>query len=99
MLPPRFASDGGHVRVHIQDAAGAVHVLELVKRFQQLVKTVFGTHVGDQRDLFIAAAGRDAQLGKLRHQRHRQVIHAVVVQVLQYVRRAALSCTGQTGYD
>ena len=89
------AHDGGHIRVHVQDAAVAVHLLELVDGLQQLVKAVFGAHVRHQGNLFIAAARGNAELRKLRHQRHREIVHAVIIQILQHVRRAALPRAGE----
>ena len=89
--------DGGHVRVHVEDAAVAVHLLKLVEGFQQLVKAVLGPHIGDQSHLLIAAAGGDAEFGKLRHQGDRHVVHAVIIQILQHVGRTALSRAGEPG--
>ena len=93
------AHEGADIGVHVQDAHGAVELGQIVQRVHQLPQTVTLTHVGHQRDALIAAVGVHAQLGKARNQRHGHVVHAVVIQILQNVRRAALPRAGQTGDD
>ena len=89
--------DGAHVRVHVQDAYAAVHLLELVNGLEQLPEAVLLAHVRHEGDVFIAPAGGDAELGKARHERDGHIVHAVVVQILHHVRGAALARPGQSG--
>ena len=87
------------LRVHVQDAHGAVHGLELLNGAQQLPEALALAYVGHEGDLLIAAAGVQAELGKARHELYGHVVHAVVFQILQHVRGAALARAGEPGDD
>ena len=91
---------GAQVRVHIEDAHGAaLHGLQLIQGAEELPEAVPLPHVGDQGHLVIAAVGIQAELGKARHQRNGHIVHAIVIQILQHVRRPALARAGKTGND
>ena len=93
------ADKGAGVRVHIQDAASDVHPAQLVQGGQKLAEAVLFPHIRHQRHLFIAPSGGDAQLREAGHQRHGHIVHAVILQVLQHIRRPALACAGKAGDD
>jgi hypothetical protein len=93
------AHDGALRRLDEQNAVVHAHVRELPERGKKLGKALLAADVRHERDLFIPAARGKAQLGKLRQQRRGQVVHAVKVQILQHVGRAALAAAGQARYD
>jgi len=89
----------GDVGVHEQHAVGAAHALQAVQRMEQLVKAVALPNVHHQRHPLIAILGGHAQLRKAGYQRHRQIVHAVVIQILQDIGGPALAGAGHAGDD
>ena len=72
---------------------------QMTERGKKLGKALLTADVRHERDLFIPAARGKAQLGELRQQRRGHIVHAVKVQILQHVGRAALAAAGQARYD
>ena len=93
------AHDGALRRLDEQNAVIHAHVCQLAERGKELGKALLAADVRHERDLFISSARGKAQLGKPRQQCHRQIVHAVKVQILQHVGRAALAAAGQARYD
>ena len=102
MRPARLlvaAHDGALRRLDEQNAVVHAHVRELPERGKELGKALLAADIRHERDLFISSARGKAELGKLRQQRRGHVVHAVKVQILQHVGRAALAAAGQARYD
>ena len=83
--------------LHVEDAVIDAHGLELIELLEELSEALLPAHVRHEGDALIAPAHGEAELGKLRQKRGGQIVHAVVVQILQHVRRTALSRAGETG--
>ena len=66
---------------------------------QQPVYALALAHVRHERHALIAARAGEAELREAAQQREGQVVHAVVVHVLEYVRRLALARAGHPGND
>ena len=80
-----------------QNAVGTAHGLDAVQRTEELVEIPARAYIGDKRHLLVTFGCCKADLGKLRDQRNRQIIHAVVSQILQRGHRAALARAGHPG--
>ena len=93
------AHDGAFRRLNEQNAVVHAHAPKLPERGKQLGKALLTADVRHERDLFIPSARGKAQLGKLRQQCRGHIVHAVKVQILQHVGRAALAAAGQARYD
>ena len=93
------AHDGALRRLDEQNAVVHAHAPKLPERGKQLGKALLTADVRHKRDLFIPSARGKAQLCKLRQQCRGHIVHAVKVQILQHVGRAALAAAGQARYD
>ena len=93
------AHDGALRRLNEQNAVIHTHVCQLVERGKELGEALLTADIRHERDLFIPAARGEAELGKLRQQRRGHIVHAVKIQILQHVGRAALAAAGQPRYD
>ena len=84
-------------RLNEEYPVSAADLVDIVERLEQLVEISHRADVRHQRHALVAPARGDAQLGKLRHERDRHVIDAVVVQILQDAGDAALARAGEAG--
>ena len=93
------AHDGALRCLDEQNAVIHAHVRKLVERGKELGEALLTADIRHERDLFIPAARGEAELSKLRQQCRGHIVHAVKIQILQHVGRAALAAAGQPRYD
>ena len=85
--------------VHVEDTHVTVHFAQFFDGIRQFPKAFPIPDIGNEGDLFIAAAGVQTEFGKTGHQSDRQVVDAIIIQVLQHVCGTGLARTGETGDD
>lgn len=87
------------VRVEEQDAVVAAHVADGVERVKELLKIAARAHIGHERDALIPLRRGKADLREARNECDRQIIDAVIAEILQCRDGAALARTGHAGND
>ena len=83
-------------RFEEEDRRIQLALAELFQGWLQRCKAGSGAHIDDTRDVGAAAV---TQIGKLRQEGRRQIIHAVVAQVLKNTEGLRLSGAGDAGND